>query len=425
MNRSGMAARWLATIGLLALAAGLSRLILPGVDASALGFSHGARQADLGSLSIVAAGLMPYVSAAFLVELALLARKAWRPLRSGTMAHRAPVRRVVVALTLGLAMIQGFFLARYLQSLGSPWGDVLIDPGGRTVFVVLLSITAGTALLLAIAWGIEQRGLGNGIAVLLTLDLLTALPQLLLGLLRGVQRGEHTLIGALLPLALIAGAVVVTAWLLGRVGGAPRLPFAPVRPTAGIVPIVIAASLLQVPSTLAGFVRIPHVLILEPTDPAYRSTHLVLCIVIGVALSWAFVRRPTEEPARRAWDRTVFESMVGVAALAILGVMLQKLGVGATAIVPMVAVATALALDLHDEAAVRRAHGELLAIGQWHSVATLEALLTKLRAAGVVVHPRGANVRRLFHVFGPHVQIDLLVPPRDVERATAILVEPL
>ena len=122
MKRSGMAPRWLATIGLLALAAGLSRLILPGVDAGGLSLSFGPRQADLGSLSIVAAGLMPYVSAAFLVEIALLVRKTWRPLRSGTMAQRAPVRRAVVALTLGIAMIQGFFIARYLQSLSSGWG---------------------------------------------------------------------------------------------------------------------------------------------------------------------------------------------------------------------------------------------------------------------------------------------------------------
>jgi hypothetical protein len=195
------------------------------------------------------------------------------------------------------------------------------------------------------------------------------------------------------------------------------------RPTAGIAPIVLAAALLQLPIALANLgVAIPAEWIMTPGQRSYASPFVVLSILLAGGLSLWFQPRPSDATSERleAWKRTVFESIVGVAALGLLGIFLEKVAV-TLALVQLVAHATAVILDMRDEAAARAAHGELQPIGQWSTLATLDALIKKMYAAEIVVFPRGLQTRKLYYVFAPHIQVDLLVPVKDVERATELL----
>ncbi len=412
-----MARRWWIVVGLLAAASLLGHIGLPYVDTTGLQGSN----VDRSALSIGALGLIPLVTAAFLVELALLLRPGWRVRRGGRYdsLDRASVRRIVLGGALLVALVQAWFVYRYLESLSAgSWGfDVLSSNGSLVAAAVVASLLGGFVLTVLLGLLLERHGLGSGVALLLAAPLVTALPSTLARLGRMWRSEQLTLPGALLLLAALVAVALITRWMLGRGPQSPSFSTLaadlPARPTAGLVPLVIATTLLGLPVTLRNLgVSLPSGLLFAPGVRGYTEALILVTVLVGALLSALFSRRWSGDPTLR-W-RAIGESMIGLVALALIQ---QKLDLP----VLLVAHATATALDALDEAKARGQQGDLEPCWQWPSVATLDGALRKLRAAGIVVHPRGALVRRLYWVFGPHIPIDLLVPPRDVERAVALL----
>src|SRR5581483_977712 len=184
--------RWLVTLLALAAAWGAGHVTLPGVDRNMLEqvvrAAGRARLTGFEQLSVVALGLMPALSGFVLVELAALIVPRWRPLRTGGPEGRASLRVSAVTVTLGLAAIQGWFVAVWLESFSwryGMYGELVRDPGLSSRLVITVTLIAGTCLMLALAWLIDRHGLGSGFAVMIAS---AALPY-------AFDLGEHAYLG--------------------------------------------------------------------------------------------------------------------------------------------------------------------------------------------------------------------------------------
>lgn len=394
--------RWLVTFGLAAIALAASRVDLPFVEGNV------ARRGDgpNANFTIGALGILPLLATALLVDLYCLIRPKLRSLRGGPMAQTRATERWAIGLAVIAALLQARMVFVTLVSWSYSWQELLTETSWRAEVVVVATLVGGFAGLVLAARAIDRFGLGNGVSVLVALSIV---PAALDSFYRGWQRvanEQDTPLALVFQAGLVVAVVLVTRWMLGRgpqtIYFATSPPGAPRRPTAGILPLLIATTVLTQLASVDSQVL------------------LVLTIVVGVALSLAIHRRGVYEPM--IYRRAILESMLGLVALVGLATLLQR--IGSTLAVLQIVLATAVALDLHAEAHARTHHGELVPFWRWPSVATLDATVRRLRAAGIYVHARSAYTRSLFYGLTPAFAIDLMVAPADVERASALLSTP-
>src|SRR5512138_2083458 len=249
---------------------------VPGVDPAALArffqeqqgtilsmfnmFSGGA----LARLSILALGVMPYISASIIVQMMAVVVPQLQALRKEGESGRRKLTQYTRYGTVGLALFQGAGAAVAFQNQG-----VVIAPGPQFVFLATMTLTAGTMFLMWLGEQITERGLGNGISMIILAGIVAGLPAAIGGTLELVRTGE---IHAALALVLFGMAIAVTAFVVfvergqrriqvnyakrqqGRklfAGQSTHLPFK--LNMSGVIPPIFASSLLLFPGTIASW----------------------------------------------------------------------------------------------------------------------------------------------------------------------------
>jgi preprotein translocase subunit SecY len=223
-------------------------------------FSGGA----LERLSILALGVMPYISASIIVQMMAVVVPQLQALRKEGEAGRRKLTQYTRYGTVGLAAFQGAGAAVAFQNQG-----VVIAPGLQFVFVATMTLTAGTMFLMWLGEQITERGLGNGISMIILAGIVAGLPAAIGGTLELVRNGEINPALALILVLMVAG---VTAFVVfveraqrripvnyakrqqGRrmfAGTATHLPFK--LNMAGVIPPIFASSLLLFPATIASW----------------------------------------------------------------------------------------------------------------------------------------------------------------------------
>lgn len=426
-------------------------ITLPGVDAQGLA-QHGGLTSNAG---LFALGIMPFVSASILVELAALLRPKWRALRHGGPAGRAKLGRATLLVTLVLCLFQGYGISRLLQALPS---DVLLASFSEPL--VLLSLTAGTFVLGLVAHLAGVYGLAGGFAVLAAaLPLSTQIERFARS---AGEPGRSALVETVVQAAVAAGAALITWYALRapaagtRVDAAePTYREAPARddapaiaigvPASGTVPLAWAGGLLAFPVTLAALTpRFEWIAAGLSGETIARAASLILIAVFASALTHAFNApariaalggRAREVPdgrleaeARTAVRPAIARTLVFLVALFALGEIgraARRFGVDVGPALSLdvvgIAVATALALDVVAEWRARRIAPDLVPIWPEHRPYAIAAAREALGEAGITLHARGERMRRMLQLFGPYVPIDLMVPRADAERAKEIL----
>ncbi|MCC6876247.1 MAG: preprotein translocase subunit SecY [Sandaracinaceae bacterium] len=229
-------------------------------------FSGGA----LEQLSIFALGIMPYVSASIILQLMSVVVKPLEELRKEGEAGQRKINQWTRYGTVILAIIQSVSIAMYLESLNgqSAVGDVVRDPGWGFRFLTVVSLTTGTAFIMWLGEQITERGIGNGISLIIFAGIVADIPDALF--LTSSQIG----IGEIQPISLlIVGgvALAVIAVIVFFERGQRRLPIhyakrmvgrklyggqtshLPLRVNmSGVIPPIFASSLLMFPQTLAN-----------------------------------------------------------------------------------------------------------------------------------------------------------------------------
>ena len=223
-------------------------------------FSGGA----LERLSIMALGVMPYISASIIVQMMAVVVPQLQALRKEGEAGRRKLTNYTRWGTVGLAIFQGAGAAVAFQNQG-----VVINPGIQFVFIATATLTAGTMFLMWLGEQITERGLGNGISMIILAGIVAGLPSAVGGTLELVRNGE---INPALALILMVMVFAVTWFVVfvergqrripvnyakrqqGRrvfAGTSTHLPFK--LNMSGVIPPIFASSLLLFPATIANW----------------------------------------------------------------------------------------------------------------------------------------------------------------------------
>ena len=223
-------------------------------------FSGGA----LERLSILALGVMPYISASIIVQMMAVVVPTLQALRKEGEAGRRKLTQYTRMGTVGLAIFQAAGAAVAFQNQG-----VVINPGVQFVFIATLTLTAGTMFLMWLGEQITERGLGNGISMIILAGIVAGLPAAIGGTLELVRNGEINPALALLLIMMVAAVTVFVVFVeraqrkipvnyakrqQGRrmmAGTTTHLPFK--LNMSGVIPPIFASSLLLFPATIASW----------------------------------------------------------------------------------------------------------------------------------------------------------------------------
>ena len=231
-------------------------------------FSGGA----LEQMSIFALGIMPYISASIILQLlTVVVPKLEQVQKEGEMGRRRINQYTRYGCVI-LSLIQSFFIAKWLEGNNrayAQFGQVVIDPGWTFRLITMISLTTGTAFIMWLGEQITERGIGNGISLIIFINIIGRLPNDIVRMIDAVRAGSTSLFlvlfGLAILVAVIAGVVLLTQGtrkipvqyakrMVGRrmYGGASTHIPLKVN-TAGVIPIIFASSIMILPLTVASF----------------------------------------------------------------------------------------------------------------------------------------------------------------------------
>lgn len=254
---------------------------VPGIDPNALAalfeqqrgtildmfnmFSGGALQ----RLSIFALGIMPYISASIIMQLMSVVVPTLEQLKKEGEAGRRKITQYTRYGTVALATFQAIGVATALQAQSAGGMPVVIYPGIGFVFTAAVTLVTGTIFLMWLGEQVTERGVGNGISLIIFAGIVAGLPSALGGTMELARTGE---MNALSVLFLLALAIAVTGFVVfvergqrritvnyakrqqGRRMYAAQSSHLPLKLNmAGVIPPIFASSIILFPATLAGW----------------------------------------------------------------------------------------------------------------------------------------------------------------------------
>ena len=224
-------------------------------------FSGGA----LSRFTIFALGIMPYISASIIMQLLTYVLPTFEQLKKEGESGRRKITQYTRYGTLGLALFQSFGIAVALESSAG----LVIAPGIGFRLTSVVTLTAGTMFLMWLGEQITERGLGNGISILIFGGIAAGLPNAIGGLLELVRTGAMSIIVALVIVVLIAGVTyfvvfvergqrkILVNYARRQVGNkvyggqSSHLPLK--LNMAGVIPPIFASSIILLPATVANW----------------------------------------------------------------------------------------------------------------------------------------------------------------------------
>jgi len=233
-------------------------------------FSGGA----LEQLSILALGIMPYISATIIFQLLAVVIPSLEAIQKEGEQGRKKISQWSRYATVVLALAQSLLLAFALEN-GQFGEGAVIDPGWSFRLMTMLTLTTGTAFIMWLGEQVTERGIGNGISLIIFAGIVVQIPSGLGALLELIRTDQFTLLGAIL---LVAFMVLVVGFVVFFERGQRRIPiqharrvvgkrvsqggmsYFPLRVnTAGVIPPIFASSILMFPLTIGQFTDSPTV----------------------------------------------------------------------------------------------------------------------------------------------------------------------
>jgi preprotein translocase subunit SecY len=232
-------------------------------------FSGGA----LENFSIFALGIMPYISASIIFQLLTVVVPQLEALSKEGEAGRRKITQYTRYATVGLALVQGLFISVGLEGMTSPSGEmIVIDPGWAFRLMTILTLTSGTAFLMWLGEQVTERGIGNGISLIIFAGIVANMPSAIISTYQMVSAGQMSFIFMPILLVMMLGVVgfivfVETAQrripiqyakrVVGnRMYGGQRSHLPLKINMAGVIPVIFASSIMMFPATIGGLIQI-------------------------------------------------------------------------------------------------------------------------------------------------------------------------
>ncbi|GAA3935557.1 preprotein translocase subunit SecY [Pseudoclavibacter caeni] len=228
-------------------------------------FSGGA----LLQLSVFAMGIMPYITASIIVQLLRVVIPRFETLHKEGEAGRAKLTQYTRYLTLGLGLLQATTLitvARTGALYGTACtGSLLADDNWYTVVLMIITMTAGTGLIMWLGELITERGVGNGMSLLIFTSIAAQFPSQMGAIWKGTNGPRNFLLVLVLAIVLVVAVVFVeqsqrripvqyAKRVVGRRTYGGNTTYIPIKVNmAGVVPVIFASSLLYLPALIAQF----------------------------------------------------------------------------------------------------------------------------------------------------------------------------
>ncbi len=232
-------------------------------------FSGGA----LSRLTIFALGIMPYISASIILQLLTVVIPHLSKLAKEGERGRKQIIKYTRIGTIGIALIQGFGIAIGLEGMNQ--GAFVLTPGWPLRLMTVITLTAGTAFLMWLGEQITERGVGNGISLIIFSGIVAQLPSAVAQTYQMYELGQLHGLFLLVLAVMMLGVVVAIVFLetgrrkipvqyakrvIGRRVYGGQSTHIPLKiNTAGVIPPIFASSLLAFPATIAGFIQVPWV----------------------------------------------------------------------------------------------------------------------------------------------------------------------
>ncbi|MBI3793342.1 MAG: preprotein translocase subunit SecY [Nitrospinae bacterium] len=274
------------TITLLAVYRIGAHIPVPGIDSSALAdffsqmrgsvlqffdmFSGGA----LRRLTIFALGIMPYISSSIIIQLLTVAVPFLEKLKKEGEYGQKKITQYTRYGAVGLAAVQGLGIAIGLEAMHSPSGALIVpEPGWGFRVLTVITLAAGTSFIMWLGEQITERGVGNGISLIIFAGIVAEIPSAIINSIRLLQTGELTPIAGLATIAIMFAVVGVIVFMesgqrripiqyarrmVGRKIFAGQTSHLPLKlNTSGVIPPIFASAIIMFPATIVGFIQNP------------------------------------------------------------------------------------------------------------------------------------------------------------------------
>ncbi|WP_375288012.1 preprotein translocase subunit SecY [Sphingomonas sp.] len=269
------------TVGALIVFRMLSYVPLPGIDPTALGvlsqqtsggvldFFNTFSGGSLSRMSLIALGVMPYITASIVVQLATSLSPQLAAIKKEGESGRKKLNQYTRYGTVLLTAIQGYFIAVGLEALGANQGvQAVIEPGMMFRINAVISLIGGTMFLMWLGEQITSRGIGNGVSLIIMAGIVAHLPTTLGNLLEGGRSGSMSPVTLIAIILAVVGLVLLICFMeraqrriliqypkrqTARGVQADRSHLPLKLNTAGVIPPIFASSLLLMPLTITQF----------------------------------------------------------------------------------------------------------------------------------------------------------------------------
>ena len=314
------------TLGMLVVIRLGSQLPVPGVDrhyfsnwfaqqtGDAFNFFNAFTGGSFLNMSILALNITPYITSSIIMQLLTIAIPKLEEMQKEGEDGRKEIASITRYVTVALALIESTALAITFGNNGA-----LEEFNFFNVFTVIVALTAGSAFLMWIGERITEKGVGNGISIVLIINIISRIPQDISQLFEQFVFGKAIAVGAVAAIIILAIILVMVVLVIILNDGTRRIPVQyakriqgrkmvggqtssiPLKVnTAGVIPIIFASSLMQIPVIVCSFFGYrgtgvwAHILRglsssnwCKPSEPVY-SIGLVVYIVLVVFFAYFY-----------------------------------------------------------------------------------------------------------------------------------------
>ena len=280
----------------------------PGIDGAALSAFFSDKQGSLfglfdmfsggalSNMSVMALGIMPYISSSIILQLLTVVIPHLEKLKKEGEQGRKKITQYTRYGTVILSIVQGFGIAVGLENMSSPGGAMIVPVGGWGFrLLTVITLTAGTAFLMWLGEQVTERGIGNGISLIIFAGIVARLPLAVGNTFRLMGTGEVTPFFMVLVVALM---VVVVGVIVFVERGQRRIPVKyakrvvgrrmyggqdthlPLKVnTAGVIPPIFASSIIMFPATIANFLPVKEIPSLQFIVNFLNPGHIVYNLI--------------------------------------------------------------------------------------------------------------------------------------------------
>ena len=270
-----------------------------------LGFADLFAGGAFGKMTIFALGIMPYISASIILQLLVAVIPYFEKLSKEGEEGRKKLTQYTRYGTIALTAVQSLGIGMWLSNPSNFGGKVIVPhPGLGFMLLTMITFTTGTAFIMWLGEQITERGIGNGISLIIFGGIVAGAPTALAMLVKNVQIGEMSIFKMVVLLVMLvgttAGVIVLTQGqrkipvqyakqIKGRKVYGGQSTFLPLRVNqAGVIPIIFASSLLLFPATIAQFFHTGGLETISDLLSPGRSLYNIFYVILIVFFAYFY-----------------------------------------------------------------------------------------------------------------------------------------